>query len=66
MHEFNADANKVDIHSNNTLKQLLFKFYTKEKSLIFCIQLVGKLSSCALAILSDPIFQVFKDCSHQL
>ena len=29
MHEFSADANKVDVHSNNTLKQLLFKIYTK-------------------------------------
>ena len=34
MHEFNADANKVDIHSNNTPKQPSFKMYTKEKSLI--------------------------------
>ena len=56
MHEFNADANKVDIHSNNTLKQLLFKIYTKEKSMHFCVQLVARGQAIELRI-RYPDFQ---------
>ena len=49
MRELNADANKIDVHSKSTLKQLLFKIYTKEKSMHFCVQFGGAWASYRVA-----------------